>query len=137
MTGNSKLKPFILGLLMVCFLAPNWVSAETIQVDPDKCIPILEGHAGRVIGKGGSVVTRLQDETGATIKVTRNCLIGSSVVPETAVVIDGTPTQIKLAKQKVLSIIVKIEEKEMRDEPKLGKRKSEAPASPKPANKKR
>jgi len=60
MTRNLKLKPLLVGLLLAGGLAPNWVSADNIQVDPS--IPAykkVRGVSGNLNSIGSDTLNNL------------------------------------------------------------------------------
>ena len=76
------------------------------KVDPEMCIPVPEIYVGRIIGKKGSMIKDIIAETGCKIDL---MMVRICEVPEKAAVFTGTPTQVRLAKLRILDIIVKCE----------------------------
>ncbi len=75
----------------------------------DECVPLPLCYVGRVIGKKGSSIREMQDLTGAKINIQYVDITG---VPEKAAVFSGTPTQVRLARKRVLDVLVEIEKRD-------------------------
>ncbi len=76
----------------------------------DECVPIPYEYVGRVIGSQGSTIREIEALSGAKVHIKWVNITGSVEV-EKASVFEGTPTQIRIARQKVIDILVKCEKK--------------------------
>ncbi len=72
----------------------------------DECVPVPFPYIGRLIGKRGSTIREIQVKSGARVSIETVDITGT---PEEAACLYGTPTQMRLAKQMVVDVLVRCE----------------------------